>query len=141
MYPLFRNVLAIVVGVVIGAPVNMGRVVTGSRTVPPPTGVDVTTVEGLRAGMPLMQPMNFLFPFLAHSVGTLAGAFVAAKLAASRRLPIALSIGVVFLVGGVMMVYEVGGPAWFIAADLLLAYLPAAYLGAWLAGATKSSTA
>ena len=43
---------------------------------------------------------NFVFPFLAHALGTLAGAFVAAKIAASHKMRFALAIGFLFLLGG-----------------------------------------
>jgi hypothetical protein len=39
------------------------------------------------------------------------------------------------------MVVMCGGPGWFIAADLLLAYIPMGYLGGILAGGTRSQTA
>ena len=79
--------------------------------------------------MKLFAPANFLFPFLAHALGTLSGAYVAAKFAASHQLKFAIGIGVFFLIGGVVMVNMLGGPMWFIATDLLLAYIPMGYLG------------
>lgn len=141
MNPIVRNVLAVIAGVVVGSVVNMGLVNLGALLVPVPDGADVTTVEGLRASIKSFAPINFLFPFLAHALGTLAGAFVAAKVAASHKLKFAFGIGVLYLAGGIAMVAMVGGPLWFIAADLLLAYLPMAYLGAVLAGGTASRAA
>ena len=41
---------------------------------------------------------NFIFPFLAHTLRTLVGAFLAAKIANSYQLPLAMSIGVFFLI-------------------------------------------
>ena len=82
--------------------------------------------------------MNFLFPFLAHALGTLSGAFIAAKIAASRPMILAMVIGVFFLIGGIMMVSMVGGPIWFNATDLLLAYIPMGYLGGVLGRGTKT---
>lgn len=91
--------------------------------------------------MKLFTPVNFIFPFLAHALGTFAGAFVAAKLAASHSMKFALGIGVFFLLGGIAVVSMLGGPLWFNVADLLVAYIPMSYLGAVLAGATRSKTA
>ena len=45
----------------------------------------------------------------------------------------ALGIGAFFLFGGISMVVMCGGPVWFILCDLLLAYIPMAYLGGNLA--------
>lgn len=129
MNPIVRNVFAVIFGIAAGSLVNMGLVTLGPLVVPLPEGVDLSTMEGLREGMKLFTPANFLFPFLAHALGTLSGAFVAAKVAASRPVTFALVIGAFFLIGGVMMVRMVGGPMWFNVADLVLAYIPMGYLG------------
>ena len=133
MNPIARNILAVIVGIVIGSVVNLGLVNLGVRVVPLPEGADVSTPEGFRESLKLFTPANFLFPFLAHALGTLSGAFVAAKLAASHHMKFALGIGGIFLIGGIAMVLRVGGPVWFIASDLLLAYIPMGYLGGKLA--------
>jgi len=79
--------------------------------------------------MPLMQPQHFLFPFLAHALGTFLGALVVARFATSRQLQLALIIGALFFVGGLRMVMEFPSPMWFDALDLGLAYFPMAYIG------------
>ncbi len=141
MNPIARNVVAAIVGFVIGSVVNLGLVNVGTSVIPLPEGADVSTAEGLRESMKLFTPANFLFPFLAHALGTLTGAFVAAKLAASHQMKFAIGIGVGFLLGGLAMVLMCGGPVWFIASDLLVAYIPMAFLGGFLAGGKKPRAA
>ena len=68
MNPILKNILVTVCGAFVGASVNMAIVMLGGSVVPPPPGVDPTTMEGLAAGMPLMSPVHFLFPLLAHAV-------------------------------------------------------------------------
>ena len=131
------NIFAVIAGIIVGGLVNSGLVHVGPMIVPLPEGVDVTTVEGLRAGMDQLGPANFLFPFLAHALGTLVGAFVAAALAASHGAKLAMVIGVFFLAGGIAAVSMIGGPMWFIVLDLVVAYIPMAWLGAVLARATR----
>ena len=140
MHPIVRNVLAVVAGVVVGGLVNSALVQVGPSIVPPPAGTDATTVEGLREGMKRFEPVHYLFPFLAHALGTLAGAAVAARLAARNPMRFALGIGVFFLIGGVTAVCMFDAPAWFNVTDLVLAYLPMAYLGGRLA-APRPATA
>ncbi len=123
-----RNVAAVVAGLVAGSVVNMAIVALGPMLVPPPAGVDVSTPEGLAAGIHLFEPRHFLSPFLAHALGTFAGALVAWLVAGSRKDVFALMIGLIFLVGGVAAAFMIPAPAWFIAADLVLAYLPMAWL-------------
>ncbi|MBX3277575.1 MAG: hypothetical protein KF868_06175 [Acidobacteria bacterium] len=138
MKPVARNILAALAGVVFGSLVNIGLVNIGPSVVPIPEGADVSTMENLRDSMKLFTPVNFIFPFLAHALGTLAGAFVAARFAASHSMKFAIGIGVFFLLGGIAAATMIGGPLWFIIADLVLAYIPMGYLGAVLAGATRS---
>ena len=83
----------------------------------------------------LLEPASFIAPWLAHALGTLAGACLAAKVAASHKMKFALGIGVFFLLGGIMMVSMFGGPVWFNVLDLIGAYLPMGYLGGMLGGA------
>ena len=101
--------------------------------IPPPDGIDTSTMEGLLAAMPLMQPKHFLMPFLAHAMGSLVGAWIAARVAPTNKMTFALMIGAFFLIGGIYMVFQLPSPLWFTITDLGLAYLPMAYLGGWLA--------
>lgn len=130
---LLRNVLAVLAGLVFGSVVNMAIVTLGPMLIPPPAGVDLNTAEGLARGIHLFEPRHFVTPFLAHALGTLAGALVACRLAATRQVALAWVIGVVFLCGGVAASFMIPAPAWFIALDLIAAYLPMAWLGGRLA--------
>jgi len=125
-----KNILAIVAGLLIGSAVNMGIIMISGSIIPPPEGADITTTEGLRASMHLMKPQHFLFPFLAHALGTLVGALIAAKIAATHKMNLALGIGLFFLAGGIASVFMIPTPTWFVVVDLIGAYLP---MG-WLAG-------
>lgn len=133
MNPVLRNVFAVLVGLVVGSSVNMGIIMISGLVIPPPEGVDNTTVEGLKAGIHLFQPKHFLMPFLAHALGTFVGALLAALIAANRKILFAFVIGIFFLAGGVANVLMLPSPLWFTIVDLVGAYLPMAYLAAKLA--------
>lgn len=81
----------------------------------------------------MLESRHFPFPFLAHALGTLASAFIAAKITAQRKLLAALVVGAFFFAGGVMAARMIPAPGWFTAADLICAYFPFAWLGHWLA--------
>ncbi|MEI5985875.1 MULTISPECIES: hypothetical protein [Sphingobacterium] len=129
MNPILRNILAIIVGFVIGSAVNMFFISISASVIPVPEGVDNTTTEGLKAGLHLFQPKHFLFPFLAHGLGTLVGAFFAALIAASRKLLFAMVIGFLFFLGGLVTILMLPSPIWFTIVDLLFAYFPMAWIG------------
>jgi hypothetical protein len=137
MRSVLRIVLAVVLGFVIGSAVNMALVTISGKVIAPPAGANVATMEGLKASMHLFEPKHFLFPFLAHALGTLAGSFIAALLAAAKPHIAAYSVGGLFLLGGIANVFMLPGPAWFNAIDLLLAYLPFAWLGHKLANRVR----
>jgi hypothetical protein len=132
MVKLLRNLLALVVGIAIGGAVNSALIMLSPTLIPPPAGVDVNSAESLSQGVHLFEPRHFLMPFLAHALGTLVGAFVAFLVAATHKARFAYAIGAVFLCGGVAASFMIPAPAWFIAVDLALAYLPMAWLGARL---------
>ena len=125
---LLRNVLAVLVGIVVGSAANMALILLSPSLIAPPAGVDVATAEGLSQGMHLFEPRHFVMPFLAHALGTFAGALVAYLSAASHKRAFAYAIGVVFLCGGIAASFMVPAPKGFIALDLLAAYLPMAWL-------------
>ncbi|WP_291965521.1 hypothetical protein [Maribacter sp.] len=129
MNPVVKNILAVVAGVVVGSIVNMGIIMISGSIIPPPEGGDITTMVGLKATMHLFEPKHFIFPFLAHALGTLVGAFVATRIAATRKMLMALVIGLFFLIGGTANIAMLGGPMWFTALDIIVAYMPMAYVG------------
>jgi len=129
MPPILRLILAIIAGIFIGSSVNMGLITLSGFIIPPPEGLDVTTAEGLQKALPLFEPKHYLFPFLAHALGTLAGAFTAGLLCPKSALKGALWVGGFFLLGGLANAFLLPAPAWFIGLDLIVAYFPMAYLG------------
>jgi hypothetical protein len=128
MKPIIKNILAVIAGAIFGGVVNWGIILISGSVIPPPEGADNTTMEGLKASMHLFQPKHFIFPFLAHAIGTFAGALLTAVIAANRKLMLALAIGVIFLAGGIANVLMLPSPVWFTVLDLVGAYLPMAYL-------------
>lgn len=140
MSRFLRMLLAVVVGFVLGSVVNMALISVSGKVIPPPTGADITTMEGLKASLHLFEPRHFIFPFLAHALGTLVGALIACWLAPGKSPLPAYIVGGLFLLGGIANAVMLPAPSWFIAADLVLAYVPAAWLGQTLARRMSGSS-
>lgn len=134
MHPILKNILAVIVGLVVGSAVNMGLILISGHVIAPPEGADVTTMEGLEASMHLFEPRHFIFPFLAHALGTLVGALVAAAMAANNKMKFALGIGGFFLLGGISNVMMLPSPTWFAILDIVGAYIPMAWIGGKIGG-------
>lgn len=135
MSPIVKNILAIVVGILVGSIVNMGIIWLGLMIIPMPEGVNFEDPNSLAANMEAVTSKHFVFPFLAHALGTLVGAFLAVQIAVTHKMKFAYGIGVFFLLGGIYMLNHVPNmplahvPLWFIILDLVGAYLPMAHLG------------
>src|SRR5688572_6999113 len=128
-----RNVSAVVLGFVAGSVVNMAIVQGGPMLIPLPPGVDLSTAEGMAAGIARFEPRHFVSPLLAHALGTFVGALVAWFVAGSRKDLFAWVVGVLFLCGGIAACFMIPAPVWFMALDLVVAYLPMAWLAIWVA--------
>ena len=139
MNPIIRNILAVIAGWIVGSAINMGLIQTG-HTLLPIEGLDPNDMDAYAAVMPTLGFKYFIFPFLAHALGTLAGAIVAGLLAVSHQMKFSLGIGALFLVGGIMVNYMLPGPTWFAAADIILAYIPMAWIGGKIATHKKDYT-
>lgn len=134
MNTVLRNVLAVIAGLIVGAIVNMALVMVGGALIPAPAGVDVTNVESIRASIHLFEAKHFVFPFLAHAIGTLIGALVASLIGGSNRMLLAMIVGVFGVLVGIAAAFMVPAPVWFMALDLVVAYIPMAWLGWKLSG-------
>lgn len=125
-----RNILAVLIGIAFGMIVNGGLVSISDSIIANPDGYDNSNMENMKATFHLLTPKHMIMPFIAHALGAFTGAFIAGLIAATHKKRFALSIGFFFLLGGITMVIMVSSPIWFIALDLIVAYIPMA----WLAG-------
>ena len=122
MRQILKNIGIVIISIIIGMIINIGLIIIG--------GVIFPLSENF-------NPMNainwdfkyFIFPFLAHSIGTLSGAFVASKLSRNYHIIIPLIVGLYFLSGGIYMVTILPAPTWFVLLDVILGYIPMALLG------------
>lgn len=128
MNPILRNILAVILGWVGGSAVNMGLIKAG-HSVYPIQGIDPNDMVALAEVMPTLDPEYFIFPFLAHALGTLVGAILAGLIAATHKMKFSLAIGALFLIGGIAVNYLLPGPIWFAVIDIAMAYIPMAWLG------------
>lgn len=121
-----RYFIPVVIGIIIGGLINYAIILLTSSFAP--EGVDTSDVESIKNNMYRYSPFHFLFPFLAHALGTYVGAVVTLKLSKSSSVITAYIVGTFFLIGGIMMVVQLPAPMWFIILDLGIAYLPMAWL-------------
>lgn len=134
---MLRNILAVIVGILVGMVVNMALISIGHLLIPLPEGVDVSSMERLAATVHLFGPKDYLVPFVAHSAGPFVGTLVAMLIAVSHKWKIAIGMAVFFLLGGIAANIMIPAPMWYRALDLIVAYIPMSLLGAKLGGAER----
>lgn len=147
---ILRNILAIILGIIVGSLVNMLIVVLSYDILPYPEGVIAmnmddmfnmeamqNTIESIKANIDKFTFSHYIFPFLAHAIGSFAGAWLAAKIAGTRKMLFAIIVGAYFLLGGILNATDLGMPFLATAIDLVFAYIPFAYLGGKLGSGRK----
>ena len=132
MNHIIKNTLAVIAGWIGGSIINMGLIKTG-HMIFPIEGLDPNDMVAFAAIMPTLEFEYFIFPFLAHALGTLVGATIAGLIAVNHKMKFSLAIGGLFLIGGIMVNYMLPGPLWFTVADIVIAYIPMAWIGGKIA--------
>jgi hypothetical protein len=129
MNPILRNILAVLAGTAACLFLNGLLLDAMMRLIGTPEGFDPNDLSTFT----LLRGKHYLSPFIAHAVPSLVGGAIAAVIAASRRMSMALTVGGLHLVGGIAAAFMIPAPAWFIVVDLVVAYLPMAWLGGRIA--------
>lgn len=125
---IFKTILAIVTGIIAGSVVNAAIIFLGNAIFGSPEGMILWDEESVKAHADQLTTANYVCTFLAHQLGTLVGAFVAATIAPFRKLIFALIVGIWFLGSGIYAASVITAPIWFKIADIVL-YLPIAFIG------------
>lgn len=129
MNAAIRNTLAVIAGFVALALAKYLATKLGNAIIPPPAGVDLSTMDGFKAAIPLFEAKQWLPALFEHAMGSMAGGAVTAYVAASHRMTLALGIGALHMVGGLVAALLLPFPAWVIVVDLVGMYLPMAWIG------------
>ena len=130
MKTIITNILVLLGGCFFGSVVNMGLIIAGNQLIPMADGMNPMDAT-------MWEIKYFVFPFLAHAIGTLVGAFIVARYTASYHMILSIFVGVFFLLGGISMVFIMPAPLWFILLDISLAYIPMGWYGWKLTGQDK----
>ena len=123
-----------ILGIIVGSGINMGLVYTGGFIFPDLSEINIPDPETGLVDATNAPLKYFLFPFLAHAIGTLAGAAISSKLAKiSNGFASSMIVGAFFLAGGFAVQLMIIAPDWFNYLDLIVCYIPMAWLG-WKIG-------
>ena len=125
MNPVLRNILAVLCGTAACMVLNGSLLAFMMKLNPAPVGFDPNVLETYS----MLEARHLMNAFIAHAIPSWFGGALAAMLAATRKMTFALVVGGLHLIGGIAAAFMIPAPAWFIALDLVVAYLPMAWLG------------
>lgn len=131
---MWRRLLAVVIGFLVGAIVVGVVEGIGHMIWPPPAGVDASSHEAMANLMPLIPLGAKIAVVVAWALGSFCGGYAAAKTARDGKIVVAVVVGAIFLCAAGYSLYAIPHPVWMAAAGLLLP-VPLAWFGGKSAGA------
>ena len=106
------NAVAVFAGMMVGGVVNMVIVSLSGMLFPAPADTDLADPVQLAAWVASLPPQAFVLVLIAHLGQAFAGGAVVAGLARSHVTALALTIGGLSMLGGLMNLLVMPGPAW-----------------------------
>ena len=125
---MIRNILAVILGIIVGMIFNMAVVILNTAVLyPVPEGFDWNDTEKVAeyfSGLPLTA---FLVVLVAHLGQAFFGGLVAAGISRNAAMTVAMIVGVLSMLFGIVNMMMMPNPAW------MWIEVPLYLLAAWLA--------
>ena len=129
---MVRNVLAVLAGLAVGMAFNMSLVMLNAYVLyPMPEGTTFEDTEKFQEYVDTLPLPAFLVVLLAHVGQAFFGGWLAARLAGSQPLALAMIVGALSMVGGILNMLSIQGPSW------MWIEVPLYLVLAWVAGSME----
>ena len=128
MHSLLRSVFAIIVAVLAAAIIAFSINVIGHYIIPPPEAIDTNDFESIKNNFHLFQWQHFIFPLLAHAVGTFVASYLISSLVAKHKMWFALALGIIFTLASLSLSWRIGHFNWIGIVEIAQ-YIPISILG------------
>lgn len=125
---MWRNILALITGIVVSIGFNLVLTSVSGVLYPPPAMMDLTDTEAFSRYVASLPALAIVLVLLAHLGGAFAGGWVAARLSISTPMTWALWVGGVAMVGGILNLFMIQHPVW------MWAEVPFYLVAGWLGG-------
>lgn len=109
---MFRNIIGVVLGIVLGSIANMALVTLNLVFFPMPAGMDMNDPAAFKAHVATLPAAAFLLPFLAHFSQVFVGALVASKIGQAAPRVLVGIVGALTVLGSVITNVRIDAPAW-----------------------------
>ena len=126
---MIRNIIAVVVGVIVGMVFNMAVVILNTAVLfPVPEGFNWNDPDAVGAYFTNLPLTAFLVVLVAHLGQAFFGGLVAALISRNAAMTVAMIIGVLSMLAGIANMMMVPNPAW------MWIEVPLYLVAAWFAG-------
>ena len=140
MNPVVRSILAVIMGMLVAFVLIAVVQLIGMRVYPPPAGMDPTNLESLKAARASIPLGALLFVLLSYAAGSVAGGWLAARIAPRAPMMHAMIVAALLFGAGLMNLMTIPHPAWFWVVSSAIYWL-GAWSGAQAAGPSTPGVA
>lgn len=123
------RILVFIICLVLGSVINGLIVSLGYLCIPLPQGINMNDPEAFKWALLNMRTVHFIFPFLAHAIGTFVSAWFWCSIKRKTTWKATLGFATIFFSGGLYMAIILDAPLFFEAIDLCYAYFPMGLFG------------
>jgi len=128
MIHFVKNTLAFIFAIAIAAITTFLIILLGHYFVPIPDGIDTNDFESIKSNFHLYELKHFLFPLLAHAIGTFLASYTVSRFALSHKLWFVIGIGILFTLLSLSLSIRIGHFNWIGILEIVQ-YIPFSLLG------------
>ena len=111
---MFRTIVAVAVGWFVGSLFNASLVFLNMALYPVPESFDWDDTSGVKAHFETLPVMAFTIVLIAHLGQAFIGGYVAARISKNQVLAVAMIVGGISLIGGIMNTIMLPLPNWML---------------------------
>jgi len=126
MNPVVRSVLAVIAGMLVAFVLIAVVQSVGLSVYPPPSDMDPLNYESIKSAMARIPLGALLFVLLSYAAGSVAGGWLAARIAPRAKMTHAMVLAALLFGAGLMNLITIPHPPWFWIASSAIYWL-----GAW----------
>lgn len=125
---MLRNVGAVIAGMLVGSVVNMALILVNFKLFAAPDSMSFSDEAAMVEFIGTLPPHAFILPMVAHLGQAFVGGWIAARLGTDQPMRLALFVGALSMVGGLMNMAQIPHPIW------MWIEVPLYIVVAWAAG-------
>lgn len=134
---MVRNSIGLITGLVVAYIIIFLIQMTNYQLFPFPPGLSSQDSEAMKEYAASLPAMAFIVVIVAHAVGSMAGSWMACKIADHSKNKLAIGIGAFLMLMGLVNILSFSHPVWFIIIDLAI-FIPSAWIGYQISEKIKS---